>query len=87
MMIIFIWWSSATDRTDKDTEDMIAELKVDNCDYRKTNDDDDDDSIVDVDSEVIPVEVGSNGNDHEESVVDDTTIIEPVLKDDITDES
>jgi hypothetical protein len=61
---------------------------IDNHDDRKTNDDNDDDDSVAafVDSEGIQRDDVSNGNDHEGSVVDDTSIIEPVVKDDVTDE-
>ena len=61
---------------------------IDNHDDRKTNDDNyDDDSVTAfVDSEGIQRDAVSNGNDHEGSVVDDTSIIEPVVKDDVTDE-
>jgi hypothetical protein len=56
----------ASNREDNDAEDMIAEVKVDNHNYRKTNDDD-------VDSEVMQGEAGTNDNDHEDSVVDDAS--------------
>ena len=62
--------NQATNREDNDTEDMIALMKVVHNDYRKTNDD--------VDSEVRQGEVGTNDNDHEDSVIGDTSIIEPV---------
>ena len=62
--------NQATNREDNDTEDMIALMKVVDNDYRKTNDD--------VDSEVWHGEAGTNDNDHEDSVIDDTSIIEPV---------
>ncbi len=55
----------ATIRENNDTEDMIDEVKIDNPNYRKTNDD--------VDSEVMQGEAGTNDNDHEDSVVDDTS--------------
>ncbi len=57
----------ASIREDNDAEDMIAVMKVDNHEDRKTNDD--------VDSEVIQGEAGTNDNDHEDSVVDDASII------------
>ena len=60
-----------TIREDNDAEDRIDELKVDNHEDRTTNDDD-------VDSEVMQGDAGTNDNDHEDSVVDDTSIIEPV---------
>ena len=63
---------------------------IDNHDNRKTNDDNDNDDVsvaAFVDSEGIQRDAGSNGNDHEGSVVDDSsTIIEPVVKDDVNDE-
>ena len=52
----------STIREDNDAEDRIDEVKVDNHEDRKTNDDD-------VDSEVM--QAGTNGNNHEDSVVDD----------------
>jgi hypothetical protein len=66
-----------TDREVNDAEDMIAVMKVDNLDYRKTNDDDVSVAAF-VDSEVRQGEAGTNNNDHEDSVVDDTSIIEPI---------
>ena len=54
----------ASNREDNDAEDRIDEVKVDNHEDRKTNDDD-------VDSEVM--QAGTNGNDHENSVVDDAS--------------
>ena len=60
-----------TNRENNDAEDRIDEVKVDNHDDRKTNDDD-------VDSEVMQGDAGTNDNYHEDSVVDDTSIIEPV---------
>jgi hypothetical protein len=56
----------ATIRENNDAEDMIDEVKVDNHNYRNTNDDD-------VDSEVMQGEAGTNHNDHEDSVVDDAS--------------
>ena len=61
-----------TNRENNDAEDRIDEVKVDNHEDRKTNDDDDD-------SEIMQGEAGTNGNDHEDSVVDDTSPIEPVV--------
>ena len=61
-----------TNRKNNDAEDRIDEVKVDNHEDRKTNDDDDD-------SEIMQGEAGTNGNDHEDSVVDDTSPIEPVV--------
>ncbi len=60
-------------RENNDAEDMIDEVKVDNHE----DDDDDDDVRVAafVDSEVMQGEAGSNDNDHEDSVVDDTTLL------------
>ena len=57
----------ATNRENNDAEDMIAVMKVDNHEDRKTNDD--------VDSEIMQGEAGTNDNDHEDSVVDDASII------------
>ncbi len=54
----------ASIREDNDAEDMIDEVKVNNHEDRKTNDDD-------VDSEVMQGEAGTNNNNHEDSVVDD----------------
>ena len=67
-----------TIREDNDAEDMIDEVND-----RTMNDDDDDDDdgvrvAAFVDSEVMQGEAGTNDNDHEDSVVDDTSIIEPV---------
>ena len=56
----------ASNREDNDAEDMIAEVKVNNHEDRKTNDDD-------VDSEVMQGEAGTNHNNHEDSVVDDAS--------------
>jgi len=64
----------ATLRENNDAEDMIDEIKVDNHEDRKTNDDDVRVSAF-VGSEVMQGEAGSNGNDHEDSVVDDTTLL------------
>ena len=74
----------ATIREDKDAEDRIDEGKVDNHEDRKTNDDDDDDDddvrvAAFVDSEVMQGDTGSNDNDHEDSVLDDTSTIESVV--------
>ena len=60
-----------TNRENNDAEDMIDEVKVDNHEDRKTNDD--------VDSEIMQGEAGTNGNDHEGSIVDDASIIESVV--------
>jgi hypothetical protein len=57
---------SVDQREDNDAKDMIDEVKVNNHNYRKTKDDD-------VDSEVMQGEAGTNGNDHEDSVLDDTS--------------
>ena len=54
-----------------DAEDRIDEVKVDNHEDRKTNDD--------VDSDIMQVEAGTNDNDHEGSVLDDTSPIESVV--------
>jgi len=67
----------ASIREDNDAEDMIAVMKVDNHEDRKTNDDDVRVAAF-VDSEVMQGEAGTNGNNHEDSVVDDASIIEPV---------
>ena len=56
----------ATYRENNDAEDMIDEVKIDNHNYRKTNDDD-------VDSEVMQGDTGTNYNDHEDSVLDDAS--------------
>ena len=56
-----------TNREDNDAEDMIDEVKVDNHEDRKTN------------SEIMRGDAGSNGNDHEGSVLDDTSIIESMF--------
>ena len=55
-----------TIRENNDAEDMIDEVKIDNHEDRKTNDDD-------VDSEVMQGEAGTNDNDHEDSVLDDAS--------------
>ena len=55
-----------TIRENNDAEDRIDELKVDNHEDRKTNDDD-------VDSEIMQGDAGTNDNDHEDSVVDDAS--------------
>jgi hypothetical protein len=67
----------ATNRENNDAEDMIDEVKVNNHEDRKTNDDDVRVAAF-VDSEVMQGEAGINDNDHEDSVVDDASIIEPV---------
>ncbi len=70
----------ATIREDNDAEDMIYEVKD-----RMMNDDDDDEDDDDVrvaafvDSEVMQGDTGSNDNDHEDSVLDDTSTIESVV--------
>ena len=66
----------ATNRENNDAEDMIDEVKD-----RMMNDDDDDDVRVAafVDSEVMQGEAGTNDNDHEDSVLDDTSTIESVV--------
>ena len=61
----------ATNRENNDAEDMIDEVKVDNHEDRKTNDDVRVAAFVD--SEVMQGEAGTNGNDHENSVVDDAS--------------
>ena len=69
----------ATYRENNDGEDRIDEVKD-----RTMNDDEDDDVRVAafVDSEVMQGEAGTNGNDHEDSVLDDTSTIESVVDDD-----
>ncbi len=67
----------ATIRENNDAENMIDEVKVDNHEDRKTNDDDVRVAAF-VDSEVMQGDTGSNGNDHEDSVLDDASTIEPV---------
>ncbi len=67
----------ATNRENNDAEDMIDEVKVNNHEDRKTNDDGSVAAFVD--SEVMQGEAGTNGNDHEDSVVDDTSTIESVV--------
>ncbi len=62
-----------TIRENKDAEDMIDEVKVDNHEDRKSNDDVRVAAFVD--SEVMQVEAGTNHNDHEDSVLDDTTLL------------
>jgi hypothetical protein len=66
----------ATLRENNDVEDMIYEVKD-----RMMNDDEDDDVRVAafVDSEVMQGEAGTNDNDHEDSVLDDTSTIESVV--------
>ena len=61
----------ATYWKNNDAEDRIDEVKVDNHEDRKTNDD--------VDSEIMQGEAGTNDNDHEDSVLDDTSPIESVV--------
>jgi hypothetical protein len=63
----------ATNREENDAED-IDEMKVDNHEDSKTNDDDVRVAAF-VDSEVMQGEAGTNDNDHEDSVVDDTTLL------------
>ena len=63
-----------TIRENNDAENMIDEIKVDNHEDRKTNDDDVRVAAF-VDSEVMQGDTGSNDNDHEDSVVDDTTLL------------
>ncbi len=63
-----------TNREDNDAEDMRDEVKVDNHEDRKMNDDDVRVAAF-VDSEVMQGEAGTNDNDHEDSVVDDTTLL------------
>ena len=63
----------ATNREDNDAEDMIDEVKD-----RTMNDDDEDDDVrvaAFVDSEVMQGDTGTNDNDLEDSVVDDTTLL------------
>ena len=57
----------ATNREENDAENMIDEMKVDNHEDSKTNDD------------VMQGDTGSNDNDHEDSVLDDTSTIESVV--------
>jgi len=67
----------ATIRENNDAEDMIDEMKVDNHEDRKTNDDVRVAAFVD--STVMQGETGSNDNDHQGSVLDDTSTIESVV--------
>jgi hypothetical protein len=67
-----------TNREENDAENMIDEMKVDNHEDRKTNDDDVRVAAF-VDSEVMQGEAGTNDNDHEGSVLDDTSTIESVV--------
>ena len=60
-------------REENDAEDRIDEVKVNNYEDRKTNDDDDVKVVAFVDSEVMQGEAGTNGNNHEDSVVDDAS--------------
>jgi len=63
-----------TNREENDAENMIDEVKVDNHEDRKTNDDDVRVAAF-VDSEVMQGDTGTNGNDREDSVLDDTTLL------------
>ena len=63
----------ATIRENNDAEDMKDEVKVNNHEDRKTNDDVRVAAFVD--SEVMQGDTGTNHNDHEDSVLDDTTLL------------
>jgi len=61
----------ASNRENNDAEDMIDEEKD-----RTMNDEDDDVRVAAfVDSENMQGEAGTNDNDHEDSVVDDTILL------------
>ncbi len=62
----------ATIRESNDAEDMIDEIKVDNHEDRKTNDDDVRVAAFDG-NEVMQGDTGTNDNDHEDSVVDEAS--------------